>query len=80
MLNPFLATLTLMKLLHFGKYKNVFSLKSFCNFEQFYFLRSKNYCLIKLILHILFAGNLDRYRPPDVLLGSKDYTTSLDIW
>ena len=21
-----------------------------------------------------------RYRPPDVLLGSTDYTTSLDIW
>ena len=27
-----------------------------------------------------FCFIIARYRPPDVLLGSKDYTTSLDMW
>jgi hypothetical protein len=34
-----------------------------------------SYFYLLLIIICVF-----RYRPPDVLLGSKDYTTSLDIW
>ena len=72
--NQFLVTLILMKLSLYGE-DIFFSAVSFLRFHLV--LPSTDLIVINCYC---FCFIIARYRPPDVLLGSKDYTTSLDMW